>query len=432
MAVVRARSSPPYGLFAAVTFAVLATAGAVILYVMWSKAQDDTAAAQKQLASATAEKDKLANDLNGEHGVNNALANAQRSLAQLITDNKGKQEALDHYKQLDKDYDVRIQTAENSMRAQQKAFDDSLAKLRDDQTKAEADLAAARTALNALTAKGQTDLTDASGKAEDQRRKLVLQLEDAQSQIAKLNSEIRDLRLRIKNEGRGSGDVAVGEADGKVIRVNGASGEVYINLGKKDHISNGLPFTAYDPRLGVRFGTEDQAQGNGSLEVIEVGQDTSICRVTRNTPGRAIQAGDLIANIVYHNDLTRKFHFTVFGDFDLDGDGVATAAERDRLISLIQQWGGQVDDDVNAQTDYLVLGAVPKSPMIDDTAATAPADATAPAPGNVAGSVSDIRNKDQQRYDELKSAAVQLAIPVLNQNRFLAMVGYYNTTVVRY
>ncbi len=32
MAVVRARSSPPYGLFGAVAFAAIATAAAVILY----------------------------------------------------------------------------------------------------------------------------------------------------------------------------------------------------------------------------------------------------------------------------------------------------------------------------------------------------------------------------------------------------------------
>src|SRR5690348_3585309 len=41
MAVVRTRSTPPYGLFAAVALAVIATGAAVVFYLMWAKTTDD-------------------------------------------------------------------------------------------------------------------------------------------------------------------------------------------------------------------------------------------------------------------------------------------------------------------------------------------------------------------------------------------------------
>jgi hypothetical protein len=289
-------------------------------------------------------------------------------------------------------------------------------------------------ARDAAVKKAQDELNAFNNNAEDARRRLVLQLEDSQTQITKLSSEVLDLRQRILNAG-GKAEPTVGEADGRVIAVNGVTNEVYISLTSKDRVMPGIPFTIYDPRTGVRFGNDDQALGNGSIEVISVGPSSSICRITRTTKGRAIQTGDLIANLVYHNDRTRKFHFTVFGDFDLDGDGVATAAERDRLVVLIKSWGGEVDDDITSQTDYLVLGEKPKAPLVQESTDTAAADtapATAPAPGDLPGSITAVRSNDQTRYEELTVAAKRLAIPVLNANRFLAMVGYYNTTVIRY
>ena len=201
----------------------------------------------------------------------------------------------------------------------------------------------------------------------------------------------------------------------------------------------GMTFTAYDPRTGVRYTSDDAAAGNGSMEVIEVGETMSLCRITRTTRNRAIQANDLIANLVYHNDRTRKFRFTVLGNFDLDGDGVYTAAERERIILLIKRWNGQVDDDVTSQTDYLVVGTRPASPLesLDQPADTAPAADAAPATAAASqpalrGSIGEMATKDQERYDEFIYQAKRMGIPVLNANRFLAMIGYYNTTVVRY
>ena len=457
MAVVRARSSPPYGLFAAVAFAVLATGAAVFFYLMWNKSLAEHDSFQAQLAnlggsnpqsiltkygvsSYDAQKPAIA-QLGAAVGKLTDDLNAARSkLAVNAEDIAGKQRNLDNIRQMADDAAKAVQKYQKDIENIQTAFNTQSASATDTIKKLNDAIAASNAKRGDAEVIAQEALNKFMKEAEDQRRELVLRLEDAQTQIAKLTAEIRDLRLRILNFG-GKTDVAIGEADGRVVRVNGATGEVYINLGKKDRMTPGLPFTAYDPRTGVRFGTDESAQGNGSIEVIQVGEEMSLCRVTRSTKDRAIQADDLIANIVYHNDRTRKFHFTVFGDFDLDGDGVATAAERDRLIVLIKSWGGQVDDDVTSQTDYLVLGAKPKAPLLDQSepepaaTGTAATEAAAAAPASapaIVGGVGEVRTKEQERYDQLEIAAKRLAIPVLNANRFLSMVGYYNTTVVRY
>jgi len=366
------------------------------------------------------------------------LAAAKTSLDQVTADRDAKQEALASANALAKSAGDRAAAFEKSMGESQKAFDTQIASLQDQLKKLNEQIATTGAARDEAGKSGQMALNDYMNKAEDERRKLVLQLEDSQTQITKLSSEVLDLRQRILNAG-GKAEPTVGEADGRVIAVNGVTNEVYISLTSKDRVMPGIPFTIYDPRTGVRFGNDDQALGNGSIEVISVGPSSSICRITRTTKGRAIQTGDLIANLVYHNDRTRKFHFTVFGDFDLDGDGVATAAERDRLVVLIKSWGGEVDDDITSQTDYLVLGEKPKAPLVQESTDTAAADtapatapATAAAPGDLPGSITAVRSTDQLHYEELTVAAKRLAIPVLNANRFLAMVGYYNTTVIRY
>ncbi len=265
----------------------------------------------------------------------------------------------------------------------------------------------------------EKNLTAFKDQAEAERRNNVLlieqmkqQLADKDARIGVLNDEIEKLRPSNKtNVGR--------EPAGTVVRAPTGAGDVYISLGRRDRITPGLTFTVYDPQTGVRFDTDEDAAGKGSLEVVDVGEAESLCRVTSTTKGQAIQGGDLIANPAYQHDKNRQFHFVVIGDFDLDGDGIASAAERERLIRLMKSWGGIIDDKLTTQTDFLVAGSRPSGATITtDDASTA-------------GSPADERTKKQQTYDETIAEAKASTVPILNANRFLAMVGYNNSTVVR-
>jgi hypothetical protein len=190
----------------------------------------------------------------------------------------------------------------------------------------------------------------------------------------------------------------------------------------------GLTFSVHDPRIGIKGsvdalkpGSENQdvgpAAGKGGIEVEEVGGTESLCRITKTMPGQIIQAGDLLSNPVYQTNKNRKNHFVVFGDFDLDGDGVATAAEHDRVVHLITEWGGVIDDKLSPQTDFLVLGSTPEAPNSN-------ADMT---PGSPAATAI----QEAKEYDTIEDDAKHDGVPILNANRFLAMVGYYNTTIAK-
>jgi hypothetical protein len=302
--------------------------------------------------------------------------------------------------------------------AAQKDIDD----LRQQLAKANEEIAKANAARDAAVAAGEERINKMTADMDQLRRDMVLAADQARSDKDRLNQIIEQLRVG-RREAAGDTNVAVGEADGQVRRVNAANAEVWIDLGADQRIVPGMTFTVYDARTGVRFGNEEVAAGKGSIEVISPGQNglPSLCRITRTTKGQAIQAGDVISNVVYNTDKNRKSHFTIVGDLDLDGDGVATADERDRLIAMVTRWGGVVDAVVSTQTDFLVTGTPPTPAALTITGEGAATQ----------GSVVDQRGKERERFDAAVKEAKDLSIPVLNSNRFLSMIGYYSTTVIR-
>ena len=102
----------------------------------------------------------------------------------------------------------------------------------------------------------------------------------------------------------------------------------------------------------------------------------------------------------------------MFGNFDVDRDGVATPFERDQLVAIIERWGGEVIDDISGDLDFLVLGRRPEDPI-------------QPAP-NAPRVVYDeyLRLKNRvDRYEQLFDAASASSIPVLNENRLRTLIG---------
>ena len=469
MAVVRARSSPPYGLFAVVFVAVLMAGWAILATVLWSQEMSDRETAQSSLQRVASDVDMRniypglvsPTDPRGTTALQKAQAqiNGMREIiaganattnADALKEDADIKAALEKYRSLKaavggltgerNELNDSLRTAvaaakqagDSNAAAQKQLLDatngyqQSIAQLTSQIAKLQQDLAGANQSRDQAVASGEDKLTKQQQGEEERRRELVLALEQTKGELDKAEAEVKDLRIRLQIASGGGPKVDVGEPDGRILRVNAAAGEVYIDLARKDGIREGMTFTCYDPRLGVRYDTEEAAAGNGMIEVRSVGENLAVCRITHTTPGHTIQVNDLISNLVYHNNKSRKFRFVVSGDFDLDGDGVATAAERDRLIAMIIGWGGQVDSEVTSQTDYLVFGERPSSPTIIESQPEGAASATAP------GSVADERSKRQKGYDDLIEAARRLSIPALNANRFLNMIGYYNTTIVRY
>jgi hypothetical protein len=288
------------------------------------------------------------------------------------------------------------------------------------QIRAEADEANKKMA--AMSQQEQGSFTQA---AEDLRK----QLEAAQNQINQVNSQNADLGAQIKKQDStiaqlqeklgekriDTSKVMTQQPDGRIIRLPG-SGLCFIDLGQGNHINPGLTFEVFDkaegvPAPGDPSNDENLPIGKASIEVIHVGPSSSECRITRLSPGAALSEGDLIVNIVY--DRNTKYNFLVYGNFDLDQNGVARPQDAEIIKRLITQWGGNVTTDLNVNTDFVVLGkepVVPDRPKEDDPIAKAKYDQAV---------------ADAEAYADISAKARQYRIPILNQNRFLYLVGYY-------
>lgn len=205
--------------------------------------------------------------------------------------------------------------------------------------------------------------------------------------------------------------------DGHIVdTVGGRSDEVFINRGKKDRIVLGMTFEVYDSESELQEVdrlTGDLPRGKASLQVSQVGQTTSKCKITRSVPGRPVVRGDVVANAVY--DPNYVFKFLVHGKFDVDGDRKPSQTEAEYLRSLIIDWGGAVvtGETLPGDLDFLVLGMEPPRPP------PLPADATQ-------YQIDDWvrKRRAHERYHELFRQASEAQIPVLNTNRFFILIGY--------
>ncbi len=466
MAVVRpARSSPPYALIIFVFLSVIATGLAVYFYIQmgsYHKQFTDLNESQKAIARAEETRTDMVKSLVTEGakanrsalgqavylleryrqkidptvagtgsalvadqgGVDKAVAasgqrdipalKALENVSKLSQDNLGRIKQLqDQLAEAQADYQRAQQNYATTLATYKRTTDEQKSQM----DRVSRDLTSARNDIESTIKRYESDKGDSQRKHEQELRGLLTKVRQAEDGLKQTSERVKTLEDQIAVM-RPTNKSSVGtEGDGKIIRNGVASDEVYISLGRKDRVTVGLTFAVYDPRLGVGSGID--GKGKGAIEVMEVGDSESLARITRKEPTNTILPSDVIANPVYSRDRNRSYRFLVFGDFDLDGDGVATSAERDRVIRMIQAWGGQIDTKLDTQTDFVVLGA---EPAAQSTRFASASEQTADLVAQ--------RKEAQDKYQQLARDARAYSIPVLNANRFLAMIGYENSTAV--
>lgn len=253
-------------------------------------------------------------------------------------------------------------------------------------------------------------------QAQQQNEQLSAQINQANATLVAKDKQIAALQQRLGEIRVNPNEATVQKPDGQIVRLPGNNLAV-INLGLGDQVVQGMTFEVYDKYTGVpALGGDGMREGEmpvgkASLEVVRIGPGFSECRIIRKEPGINLVQGDLIVNLVF--DKTQKFAFVVYGDFDLDRDGRASAGDAEVIRRLITQWGGTIANDVNVNTDFVVMGV---EPAVDAAPA---ADAGAVEIASHQRSV-----QAMERYLEVRKQAVSLNIPILNQNRFLNFVGY--------
>jgi len=249
-----------------------------------------------------------------------------------------------------------------------------------------------------LTDREIADLQSRNGALSD--RVLVLE-----GMIKNLQGATQKNRLTAPNEAE--------MVDARIVGINAAAREVYLSIGRSQHVVVGMPFEVYSRGTSIRPDADGQyPAGKASVEVVRIDEGTCVARIIREARGNPIIDGDFVANAVY--DPNKKYVFTVYGNFDANRDGIPTPGEAADIRALIDQWGGTVRDDIGGDTDFLVLGTRPVLPP--EPKETDPVELINRY----------LRLKQAvQRYDDLFETARRTGIPVLNQNRFETLTGQH-------
>lgn len=258
---------------------------------------------------------------------------------------------------------------------------------------------------------------------DDHRR----QADSMQLEIAKRDAKIREMEDILKAGGGMEGPDLSLQADGAITAVSAVEQVVYINLGRQNRLQLGLPFEVYDrntlpgggptltrniERQQGRKPRTEELQGKATIEVVAMGETTATCRVVRQTRGRGISQGDLIANVAFDPNLV--FRFLIYGDFDLDNAGSVNPADNRRLENLVRIAGAKLMTKLSPQVDFLVLGFEPEDP----------------GPARTTTDTDELQRYEKQKqkweqYQQVLAEAKALGVRILDQNRFLAMAGYY-------
>ncbi len=345
-------------------------------------------------------------------GLVGVIESLQKKLTETANTDAKKKLELD---KLSKSLEERV-SGWNTQFAELKTKGDEAEKRAADAEKSKADLQAQYMTKQTTADDSNKTTVDATGKQLTDMQTIVAQAKAETSKVAKendsLKAQLANFRLDVK-------DAAIRHADGTIIRVP-SNAVCYISIGSGDHLPAGTTFEVYDKNEGIPGLGKDPLSntnlpiGKASIEVIRVGQNSSECRIVHLQPGVTLSEGDIIGNLVYNTDTT--FNFFVYGNFDVDGNGVYTAQEADVVRSLVTRWGGKLSDKIAVSTDFVVLGQEPQVPILTKEERDDPI-------------LIDKLNKAieaSKKYQDVINQAATLHIPIMNQNRFMYYIGYYD------
>jgi hypothetical protein len=302
---------------------------------------------------------------------------------------------------------TRAQAAEASREAIRTEFNTSVEQARG---QARDFKTAADTVRNDLT--GVRD--SLGGQLDTFRQQQAQDLQERDREITRLTRLVRDLEEELTTK-KVIGDYnrAITSPDGRVVSVPADDDKVYINVGSQDGVVRGMAFEVF--RAGELIGLEefDELRGIGTIEVITTEPRTATARVVRVERGEDVREGDNIVNLVFDPEADLKFH--VFGDFDIQGTGQSNAADRRAIEAMVQRWGGVTVENFSPDVDFLVLGNEPELP-----------DPLAPGTNDPVQIQEQVRaRRAYETWQDLAAEAQSFGVPVLNENRFLALIGYY-------
>jgi hypothetical protein len=265
--------------------------------------------------------------------------------------------------------------------------------------------------LEQTTSEQVKTLRDQLQQARDEMKALNDRLLNTQEELKVAQDDLKSEKEKLsKIEPGPDREVLAHQPDGKIILIDDQAEVVHLNIGIDDHVYQGLTLTVYDRGTSI----PEDGKGKAEIEVFDVAKTYSAARIIKSELIKPILQGDLVANLIWDADRTNVF--VIAGDFDLDNDGMLDYNGAGKIKTLIEKWGGRVDDAISIDTDFVVLGKQPQvlqRPTQDEI--------------DIDPRALDVYNESLQRlerYNGLRDQAQSLWIPIFTYDRFLYFIGY--------
>ncbi len=248
-------------------------------------------------------------------------------------------------------------------------------------------------------------------QAQDELKELQNNLQQTRSQLEQAQQDLRVALSQIKSI-KPSPDIETDafKADASIINVDPSAGVVYLDVGTEDRAYRGLTFSVYDSSVPI----PEDGKGKAELEIFKITPQASAAKIISSTPTNPVVRKDLVANLIWDKNTSNQF--VVTGAFDFDRDGKLDPDGKEKVIQLIEKWGGTIEDKVDINTDFVVLGEE-ASQMPQPTAAQLEQDP-------MLQSRYEQAQEDNQRRERIIQNANELAVPIFNQERFFHLIGY--------
>lgn len=377
-------------------------------------AQKITGAAGETEKSAIARAEAVLQSLSSDGSEPRSLIAAIDTLKQQVADASAREQEL---KRQLAQLEAEKKSAEQKAQAEAEQLQAAVRSADERAKKAEAAMASITTDKEAAFSSLSEQMQQQAKVAQDAQAAAAGQITELQARIRAMQKEIREYQTRLAGL-RIPTHQLLRQPDGRIVRTPG-QGIVFIDLGKGDQISPGMTFEVFDRLEGIAApGSDDNndpmPKGKASIEVIRVQPGSAEARIIRLSPGQTVTEGDLLVNLVY--DRNTRYNFVIHGKFDLDRNNTATANDTEVIKRLVTQWGGAVQSEINANTDFLVLGIQPELPDYSQEDLNS---------DPILRARYDQAQAELDAYERIRDRASELNIPILNQNRFLYLVGYF-------
>lgn len=271
------------------------------------------------------------------------------------------------------------------------------------------EISAENTRLEGLMDKSVLEVDEKYQATISQLREQISQLDGQvttrERTIVELQDDIAELR------GKRPENVEVTLADARIVSQIEDQNKVYIDIGREANLTLGMPFKVFDSDDIMKI-NDPESEGKAVVEIININSNSAVGRIVSRKPRAVINNGDVLVNVVF--DPNRVFTFHVFGQFDLDYDDEVDEDGTEQVRSMVRRFNGELAETMGFSTDYLVLGVEPELPIRPDDELDL-----------IKMNEYKVQLENYQAYQDRIAEATELGIPVLNQNRFLDLVGYF-------